>query len=107
MDFARCPFGELENCLRIIVGSDEEDIRLVLKQYKSNFVTYELSSSVYTIKDVSEVVCSVGDHDGTLKIEYDDITKRTKPILNPFGGAFGKLRFDERSFQKNLLGVTP
>ena len=39
MGFARPPFGDFESYLRIVVvGLDEADIQLILKQYKSNFV---------------------------------------------------------------------
>ena len=31
----------------------------------------------YQIKDISEVVYTVGDHQGTLQIEYDDINMKT------------------------------
>ena len=40
----------------------------------------------------------MSDHDGTLKIEYDDVTTKTKPILTRFVGNFGTLRFDDKSF---------
>ena len=49
----------------------------------------------------------MGDHEETLKIEYDDISTKTKPILTRFGSTFGKLRFDEKPFFKILLGFTP
>ena len=47
---ARSPFREIESLLRIVVGLDEDDIQLILKQYKSNFVTYELFPGIYTYK---------------------------------------------------------
>ena len=47
-----------------------------------------MSPRVYTIKDNSESDYTMGDHEGTLKIEYDDITI-TKLIVNQFGGTFG------------------
>ena len=49
----------------------------------------------------------MGDHEKTLKIEYDDIRMKTKLILTRFGSTFGRLRFDERSSFKILLGFTP
>ena len=107
MGYARSPFRDFESYLRIVVGLDEEDIQLILKQYNSNFVTYELSAGNYTIKDISEVVYTMGDHEGTLKIEYDDISMKTKLILTRFGGTFGTLRFDQKSFNITLLVFTP
>ena len=66
MGYARSPFRDFESYLRIVVGLDEGDIQLILKQNNSNFVTYELSPGIYTIKDISEAVYTMGDHEGTL-----------------------------------------
>ena len=41
MGCARSPFRVLESYLGIVVGLDQDDIQLILKQYNSNFVTYE------------------------------------------------------------------
>ena len=48
----------------------------------------------------------MGDHEGTLQIVYDDISRK-KLILTRFGGSFGALRVDEKFFPNNLLGFTP
>ena len=80
---------------------------MILKQYKANFVTYELDPGNYTIEDLQEAVHLLGDHEGTLQIEYDDLSKKTKLILKRFGTTFGTLRFDEKSFFVTLLGSTP
>ena len=45
----------------------------------------------------------MGDHERTLQIEYD-ITMKTKLILKRFGGTFGMLRFDDKSFL-HLIGT--
>ena len=42
MGYARSPFRYFESYLRIVVGLDEDDIGLILKQYNANFITYEL-----------------------------------------------------------------
>ena len=76
--YARSPLRDFESYRRIVFGLDEEDIRLTLKQYNENFVTYVLSPRNYSIKDIAQVVYTKGDHEGTLKIEYDDITKKTQ-----------------------------
>ena len=53
----------------------------------------------------------MGDLEGTLQYEYDDISMKAKPILIHFGGTFETLRLDEKSFLKiyirihNLLGL--
>ena len=49
----------------------------------------------------------MGDHEGTLQNECDDISKGTKLSLSRFGGTFGTLRFNGKSFSNTLLGFTP
>ena len=68
MGYARFSFRDFESYLRIVVGSDEDDIQLILKQYISNLVTYDLIPGTYTIKEVSEAVYTMGDHEGALKL---------------------------------------
>ena len=43
MAYARSPFRHFESYLRIVIGLDEDDIRLILKQYNEKFITYDLS----------------------------------------------------------------
>ena len=85
---------------------NEDDNQLILKQYKEKFITYELSPGFYAIKDISEAVHLLGDHEGTLRIDYKDNTMKTKLIVARFGSTFGTLRFDEKSFFNTLLGFT-
>ena len=67
MGYARSPYRDLESHRKIVVGLDEDDdIQLILKQYNSNFVTYELSPGFYSIRDISEVVYTMGEHEGPL-----------------------------------------
>ena len=68
MGYARSPFRDFESYLRIIVGLDEDDIRLILKQYNAHFVTYEMDPGNYTIKDLQKAVYPLGDHEGTLQM---------------------------------------
>ena len=97
----------MKSYLRIIVGLDEDDFQMILKQYNSNFVIYEILPGIYSIEVTSKVVYTMCDHRGALQIEYDDISMKTKILLNRFGSTFGTLRFDETSFLKTLLGFTP
>ena len=41
MGYARSPFRDFESYLRIVIGLEEDNTRLILKQYNENFVTYE------------------------------------------------------------------
>ena len=79
----------------------------MVKQYNSNFVTNEISPRLYTNKDISEGVYTTGGPEGTLKIDYDDITMRTKLIVTQFGGTFGTYRFDGKSSFNTSWGFTP
>ena len=98
MGFDRPPFRYFESYLRIVLGLDEYDIWLKLKQNNSDFVTFELPPGFYSVKDVSEAVYTIGDHKGTLKNKYDDINTKTKLVLKRLGGTFGVLRFNEKTF---------
>ena len=100
-------FRDFESYLRIFVGLEEDNIRLILKQYNEKFVIYQLDPGNYTIEDLKKAVYSLGDHEGTLQIEYDDLNKKVKLILTRFGNTFGTLRFDKKSFFHTLLGFTP
>ena len=107
MGFVRSGFPNFENFLRIVVDLDECDIQLILTQFYSNFVTYEILPGIYSIEDLSEAVDTMGDHEGTPQIEYGDVTMKTNIILNRFSDTFGTLRFDQKYFVIKLLGFTP
>ena len=107
MGYARSLFRDFESYLRIVVGSEEDNIRLILKQYNEKFITYELDPGNYTIEDLKKAVYPLGDHEGTLQIAYDDLDKKVKLILTQFGETFGTLRFDEKSFFHTLIGFEP
>ena len=98
--------------MRIVVRLDEEDIRLILNQYNSYFITYELTPGIHTIQDISDAIHTFSGHSEIIQIEYDGISMKTKIILKfknngkrKFG--LGTLRFDERSFFHTLLGFKP
>ena len=112
LDYGRSLFRDFESYLRIVVGLDEEDIQLVLKEYNSHFITYELTPGNYTIQDISDAIQTFSGHKETIQLEYDDISMKTKIILkfkNNEKGLFalGTLRLNDRSFFHNLLGFTP
>ena len=90
--------------MKISVGLVEGIIQLFLKQYNSCFITYEKPPVIYTINDFSEAVYTKGVNEGTLQIEQDDITMKTK---RSFGLTLGTLTFNRQSFFNNLSGLIP
>ena len=102
LNYSRSQFRDTESYLRIRVGLDEEDIQLILKEYNSHFITYELTPGIYTIQDISEAVHTFSGHSEIIEIEYNDISMKNKIILKyqDFGENYGlgTLRFDKKSF---------
>ena len=88
------------------MGLGENSIQLILKQYISNFVTYEITPVIYSIEDLSAVIYTMGDLEGTLQTKYDDISMKAKLLLKGIGGTFGRLRFERKSLFRTLLRFT-
>ena len=107
LGYTRSPFRDFESYLRIVVGLHEEDIQLILKQYKSHFISYELTPRMYTIQDITDAVNTFSGQSEIIQIEYDDNTMKTIFILKYIAGqkkfALRTLIFDERSFFHTLL----
>ena len=78
-----------------------------MKKIVPNFVTYEKPPGFYSVKHNSENVYTTVDHEGTLKIEHDDINMRREPVFKQLGSSFSALGFDENSFLCTFLGFTP
>ena len=101
-------FQDLESYLRTEVDLVEDDIKLVLDEYNSSFITYELEPGIYTFKDISEALLRIlqpeyeGYHNG-IDIEFDNITMKTKLVVR---AGIIAIRFDEKSFFSNVLGFT-
>ena len=49
-------FQDFESFLRSQIDLVEDDIKLVLEEYNSNFVTYKLEPGIYSYKDIAEAV---------------------------------------------------
>ena len=109
--YARSPFRDFETSLRVVVRLDEEDIQLILKEYNSHFITYELPPGIYSIQDILDTINTFSGHMETIQIEYDDISMKSKIILKYIDdqniSVLGTLRFDKRSFFHTLLGFIP
>ena len=102
-------FQDFESFLRTETDLVEDDIKLVLDEYNSNFITYELDPVIYTFKDKSEALFNIlqSEYPGpsnVIDIEFDDITRKTK--LAVYNGIIA-IRFDEKSFFSIILGFTP
>ena len=102
-------FQDFESYLRTEVDLVEDDVKLVLDEYTSSFITYEIIHGIYTFKDISEALFNIlqSEYPGpsnVIDIEYDDIIMKTKLVV--ISGIIA-VRFDENSFFSTVLGFTP
>ena len=86
----------------------EDDIKLVLDEHNSSFITNELQPGTYTIKDNSEALSNIlqTEYPGpsnVIVIEFDDITRKTKLVVE---NGIIAIRSDEKSFFSTILGFT-
>ena len=107
-DYVRSVFQDFESYLRTEVDLVEDDIKLALDEYNSNFITYELEPGIYTFKDISEALVNIlqTEYPGpsnVIIIEYDDITGKTKLVVRD---GIIAIRIDEKSFFSTILGFT-
>ena len=84
-------------------------MKLVLDEYNSSFITYELDPGIYTFKDIPESLFNIvqAEYPGpknVIDIEYDDIIMKTKLVVK---SGIIAMRFDEKSFFSTVLGFTP
>ena len=94
MGYARSRFRGYESYLRIVFGLDEDIFNWFWNNFSSSFVTYEIPPGIYSTEDILDAVYTMGDPEGTLEIEYDEITMKAKFILTRFEGTLGVLRLD-------------
>ena len=102
-------FQDFESFLRSQIDLVEDDIKLVLDEYNSNFVTYKLDPGVYSYKDIAialyYILQSEYPQSGSeILIRLDDITRKTKLVVR---SGIIAIRFDENSFFSTILGFTP
>ena len=57
--YVSCVFQDFESYLRTEVDLVEDDIKLVLDEQSSSFITYELEPGIYTFKDISEALFNI------------------------------------------------
>ena len=86
----------------------EDDTKLVLDECNSSFITYELEPGIYTFRDISEALFNIlqpeyPEPSNTINIEFDDITRKNKLVVN---SGIIAIRSDEKSFFSTVLGFT-
>ena len=57
--YTRSVFQDFESFLRTQIELVEDDIKLVLDEYNSSFITYVLEPGIYTFKDISEALFNI------------------------------------------------
>ena len=102
-------FQDFESFLRTQIDLVEDDVKLVLDEYNSSFITYELEPGIYSYRDISEALFYIlqseyPSSDCEILIRLDDITRKTKLVVN---SGIIAIRFDEKSFFSTILGFTP
>ena len=83
--YARSPFRDFECYLRIVIGLDEDDFQLILKQYNANSITYVLPRAIYSIKDISEVAYTMAILKGHYKLDIMNLAWKQNvfwPVLD-------------------------
>ena len=101
-------FQGFESFLRTQIDLIEDDVKLVLVEYNSSFITYQLEPGIYSYKKISEALfytlqSEYPQSDCEILIRLDDITKKTKLVVN---SGIIAIRFDEKSFFSTILGFT-
>ena len=105
----RSVFQDFESFVRTQIDLVEDDVKLVLDEYNSSFITYELIPGIYIYRDLSEALfyllqSEYPSSDSEILIRLDDITRKTKLVVN---SGIITIRLDENSFFSNILGFTP
>ena len=100
-------FQDFESYLRREVDLVDDDIKLVLDEYNSSFITYEISPVIYTFIDFFEALFSIlqfeyAEPSTVIDIEYDDINMKTRLAVRR---GIIAMRFYEKSFFCNVLGL--
>ena len=89
-------FQDFESFLRTETDLIEDDIGLVLDEFNSSFMTYELKLGVYSFFDfLAIIIQKENGPNHSINIEVDDITMKTKLVLR--SGSIA-LRLESKSF---------
>ena len=103
-------FQVSESSLGTEVDLVEDDFRLDLDDYNSNFITYELEPGICNFKENSEALLEILQPEyelfnNSVDIQFDDFTRKTKLVVRP---SIKAIKFDEKSFFFcNVLRLNP
>ena len=95
-------FKDFESYLGTKVGLVDGEVELISKQYKSNFITYELSQRIYLNRDNNDYFDEILI--GSIQVEYDDFSMENKLLEKSIATI---IMFDDRSFFGTLLCFLP
>ena len=106
--YTRSVFQDFESFLRTQIDLIEDDVKLVLDEYNSSFITYELEPGIYSYREVSEALFNIlqleyPSSDSKILIRLDDITRKIKLVV---GSGNIAIRVDEKSFFSTIFGFT-
>ena len=101
-------FQDFESFLRTQIDLIEDEVKLVLDEYNSSFITYELEPGIYSYREISEALFNFlqleyPSSDSEILIRLDDITRETELFVN---SGIIAIRFDVKSFFSTILGFT-
>ena len=101
-------FQDFESFLRTQIDLIEDDIKLVLDEYNSSFINYELEPGIYSFREISEALFYILQPEypqpgSEIFVRLDDVARKTKLIVN---SGIIAIMFDENSFFRTILGFT-
>ena len=99
-------FQDFKSYLKTEIDLVEEDIILVLDEYNSIFITYELKTSIYAFIGLLEALFNIfqpeyDEFNYVISIGFDDITRKARLVVGP---GILAIRFDEKHFFSSVLG---
>ena len=102
-------FQDFESFLRTQIDLIKDDIKVILDEYNSSFITFELEPGIYSYKDIAVALFYILQSEypqsgSEILIRLDDITRKTKLVVR---SGIIPIRFDEKSFFSTILGFTP
>ena len=80
-------FQDFESFLRTQIDLVEDDVKLVLDEYNSSFVTYELEPGIYSYREISEALFYIlqseyPQSDADILIRLDYFSRKTQLVVN-------------------------